>query len=133
MGRHGRTQHDVGRQGPPGALERQGRTNIKWKAQIGSTSNGNPVVADGKVFLGTNNGNPKQPVITGDKGVLMCFREPDGQFLWQAVTDKLGPGADTCYFCPGGAAPGDGVSSASRSPSAYCMPARMWASMGVCL
>jgi outer membrane protein assembly factor BamB len=34
--------------------------NIKWKAQIGSTSFGNPVVADGKIFLGTNNGNPRK-------------------------------------------------------------------------
>jgi outer membrane protein assembly factor BamB len=63
--------------------------NIKWKAQIGSTSYGNPVVADGKIFLGTNNGNPRNPEIDGDKGVLMCFRESDGKFLWQAVTDKL--------------------------------------------
>jgi outer membrane protein assembly factor BamB len=66
--------------------------NIKWKAQIGSTSNGNPVVADGKIFLGTNNENPKNPEITGDKGVLMCFRESDSKFLWQAVTDKLESG-----------------------------------------
>jgi outer membrane protein assembly factor BamB len=63
--------------------------NIKWKQQIGTTSYGNPVVADGKIFLGTNNGNPKNPEIDGDKGVLMCFRESDGKFLWQAVTDKL--------------------------------------------
>jgi outer membrane protein assembly factor BamB len=63
--------------------------NIKWKAQIGSTSFGNPVVAGGKIFLGTNNGNPRNPNIQEDKGVLMCFRESDGKFLWQAVTDKL--------------------------------------------
>ena len=63
--------------------------NIKWKARVGSTSYGNPVVADGKIFLGTNNGNPRNPEIEGDKGVLMCFRESDGKFLWQAATDKL--------------------------------------------
>ncbi len=63
--------------------------SIKWKAQIGTTSYGNPVVADGKIFLGTNNGNPRNPEIEGDKGVLMCFRESDGKYLWQAVTDKL--------------------------------------------
>ena len=66
--------------------------NVKWKAQIGSTSNGNPVVAGGKIFLGTNNGNPRNPEIVGDRGVLMCLRESDGQFLWQAVTDKLESG-----------------------------------------
>jgi outer membrane protein assembly factor BamB len=69
-------------------------TNIKWKVQIGSSSNGNPVVADGRVYLGTNNGNPKNPEITGDKGVLMCFRESDGTFLWQAVTEKLDGDSD---------------------------------------
>ncbi len=69
-------------------------TNIKWKAQIGATSNGNPVVSDGKIYLGTNNENPRNPEITGDKGVLMCFRESDGAFLWQAVTDKLDADAD---------------------------------------
>ena len=80
--------------GLPESWDAKAGTNIKWKAPIGSTSNGNPVVADGKIFLGTNNGNPRNPLITGDKGVLMCFRESDGQFLWQAVTDKLEAGGD---------------------------------------
>jgi outer membrane protein assembly factor BamB len=71
--------------------------NIKWKAQIGSASYGNPVVADGKIFLGTNNGNPRNPEIQGDKGVLMCFRESDGKFLWQAVTDKLDSGPENDF------------------------------------
>lgn len=68
------------------------KRNIKWKADLGTTSYGNPVVADGKVFVGTNNGNPKNPEIQGDKGILMCFRESDGEFLWQAVSDKLESG-----------------------------------------
>lgn len=63
--------------------------NIKWKVQTGSISYGNPVVSGGKIFLGTNNGNPRNTNIQGDRGVLMCFRESDGKFLWQAVTDKL--------------------------------------------
>jgi outer membrane protein assembly factor BamB len=75
--------------GLPDAWDAKGGTNVKWKVQIGSASNGNPVVADGKIFLGTNNGNPRNPEITGDKGVLMCFRESDGKFLWQAISDKL--------------------------------------------
>lgn len=78
----------------PDSWDARTGTNIKWKAQIGSTSNGNPVVAGGKIFLGTNNGHPRHAEIAGDKGVLMCFRESDGRFLWQAVTDKLDAGAD---------------------------------------
>jgi outer membrane protein assembly factor BamB len=66
--------------------------NIKWKAVLGDTSFGNPVVADGKIFIGTNNANPRNPAIQGDKGILMCFRESDGKFLWQAVHDKLDSG-----------------------------------------
>jgi outer membrane protein assembly factor BamB len=75
--------------------------NIKWKVRIGSNSYGNPVVADGKIFLGTNNANPRNPEIEGDKGVLMCFRESDGKFLWQAVTDKLDSGMENDFPDPG--------------------------------
>ncbi len=73
----------------PSAWDVKSGTHIKWKADIGTTSYGNPVIADGKIFLGTNNEKPRNPAITGDKGVLMCFREADGKFLWQAVSDKL--------------------------------------------
>ena len=31
-------------------------TNIKWVAPLGSQTYGNPVVADGRVYVGTNNG-----------------------------------------------------------------------------
>ena len=78
--------------GLPSAWDVKTNANIKWKADLGSTSYGNPVVAGGKVFVGTNNTNPRNPQVTGDKGVLMCFRESDGAFLWQAVTDKLEEG-----------------------------------------
>jgi outer membrane protein assembly factor BamB len=80
--------------GLPDTWDAKAGTNVKWKVQVGTSSNGNPVVADGKIFLGTNNGNPRNPEIAGDKGVLMCFRESDGKFLWQAVTDKLEGDAD---------------------------------------
>ena len=68
------------------------KKNIKWVAELGSQSYGNPVVAGGMVFVGTNNEllrDPKQP---GDRGVLMAFRESDGQFLWQHTHAKLEAG-----------------------------------------
>ena len=80
--------------GLPSKWDVDSKENIKWKADLGFTSYGNPVVADGKIFVGTNNDSPRNPEITGDKGVLMCFRESDGSFLWQAVTDKLSPELD---------------------------------------
>jgi outer membrane protein assembly factor BamB len=81
----------------PDSWDVKSRKNIKWKAQIGSTSYGNPVVADGKIFLGTNNGNPRNLNIQGDRGVLMCLRESDGKFLWQAITDKLESGPENDF------------------------------------
>jgi outer membrane protein assembly factor BamB len=65
------------------------KTNVKWSAKVGGYAYGGPVIAGGRVFIGTNNDNPRDPMIKGDKGVLMCFRESDGEFLWQAVHDKL--------------------------------------------
>jgi outer membrane protein assembly factor BamB len=66
--------------------------NIKWVAQLGSQSYGNPVVAAGKVLVGTNNHAERQPKAKGDKSVVMCFSEKDGAFLWQMTHDKLPAG-----------------------------------------
>lgn len=63
------------------------KQNVKWVAKLGSQTFGNPVVGGGKVFVGTNNGAKRNPRADGDKGVMMCFAEPDGTFLWQAVHD----------------------------------------------
>jgi outer membrane protein assembly factor BamB len=62
---------------------------VKWSVQLGSTAYGGPVIAGGRIFVGTNNDKPRDPAIKGDKGVMMCFRESDGKFLWQIVHDKL--------------------------------------------
>ena len=66
--------------------------NVKWVAALGSASYGNPVVADGKIFIGTNNELMRAPDVAGDKGIVMAFRESDGEFLWQMVHDKLESG-----------------------------------------
>jgi outer membrane protein assembly factor BamB len=63
--------------------------NVKWMADLGTMTYGTPVVAGGRVFVGTNNEHPRDPAIKGDRGVLMCFAERDGRFLWQAVHEKL--------------------------------------------
>jgi hypothetical protein len=55
--------------------------NVKWVAQLGSQSYGNPVVAGGQVYVGTNNELVRDPKEGGDRGVLMAFRESDGEFL----------------------------------------------------
>lgn len=66
--------------------------NVKWVVELGSQSYGNPVVAEGVVLVGTNNEALRDPEATGDRGVLMAFRESDGEFLWQATHEKLAAG-----------------------------------------
>ena len=77
---------------------------IKWKQPLGSRAYGGPTIAGGKIFVGTNNENPRNKRDRGkatdddpngppaDKGVLMCFDEATGDFLWQAIHDKLESG-----------------------------------------
>ena len=68
--------------------------NIKWVAELGSPSYGNPVVANGKVYVGTNNGagRLKRYPAKVDVGCLLCFNEADGKFIWQHSSEKLPTG-----------------------------------------
>jgi len=78
--------------GVPLAWDVQSGKNVKWVAELGSQTYGNPVVANGVVLVGTNNELVRDPKQGGDRGVLMAFRESDGEFLWQATHEKLSSG-----------------------------------------
>jgi len=65
--------------------------NIKWVATLGSETWATPTVAQGRVFLGTNNDPPRDPRHKGDRAILLCLDEKDGSLLWQLVVPKLGP------------------------------------------
>jgi outer membrane protein assembly factor BamB len=77
---------------PPAAWDAEKGTNIKWTAQLGSQSYGNPVVANGLVIVGTNNEAKRDPKFTDDAGVLAIFEEQTGRFLYQRVSPKLKSG-----------------------------------------
>ncbi len=72
---------------------------VVWKAKLGSRTYGSPVVAGGRVYVGTNNASTRNKRDTKknadgeiesiDRGIVMCFDEKTGKFLWQAVHDKL--------------------------------------------
>jgi outer membrane protein assembly factor BamB len=72
--------------------------NIKWVARLGSQTYGNPVVAGGKIFVGTNNGGgwlkryPGSGQEAVDLGCLLAFDIKDGKFLWQHSSEKLPTG-----------------------------------------
>jgi outer membrane protein assembly factor BamB len=78
--------------GLPTTWDVQSKKNVRWMATLGSQSYGNPVVSGGKVFVGTNNEALRDPKQPGDRGVLMAFRESDGEFLWQITHEKLTSG-----------------------------------------
>lgn len=68
--------------------------NILWSMSLGSETYGNPVVANGKVYIGTNNGSgyiERYPSEV-DLGCLICFDEESGKFLWQHSNEKLPTG-----------------------------------------
>jgi len=65
--------------------------NIKWVAELGTETYSTPVVAGGRVLIGTNNDRPRDPRKKGDRGVLLCLDEKDGSLCWQLVVPKLIP------------------------------------------
>ncbi|MBL9190639.1 MAG: PQQ-binding-like beta-propeller repeat protein [Opitutaceae bacterium] len=60
--------------------------HVKWIAPLGRTTWGAPVVAGGRVFIGTDS-DADTP--TEQRGVLKCFAEADGKLLWSATHEKL--------------------------------------------
>ena len=81
---------DPGRLDPmTGRLDVKTTRNVRWIASLGRQTHGSPIVAEGKVFVGTNNDVPRNERLLGDRGVLMCFDEATGKFLWQLVVPKL--------------------------------------------
>eukprot|EP00913_Durusdinium_trenchii_P013416 g12597.t1 len=69
-------------------------TNIKWKAKRAGgwwIQWSTPVIANGRVFLGANNGvgYVKRFTPRVDLGCLLCFDEKTGKFLWQHSNSRL--------------------------------------------
>ncbi|MSR56680.1 MAG: serine/threonine protein kinase [Planctomycetaceae bacterium] len=68
--------------------------NVKWTAKLGSQTYSSPVIANGKVFVGSNNGSGyiKRYPSRVDLGVMLCFDAETGKFLWQHSNEKLPAG-----------------------------------------
>ncbi|MGI8965416.1 MAG: PQQ-binding-like beta-propeller repeat protein, partial [Limisphaerales bacterium] len=72
----------------PDSFDPKSGLNLKWSAKLGTETYSTPVIAAGRIYIGTNNGEPRDPKQTGDRGVLMCFEEKGGRFLWQLLVPK---------------------------------------------
>jgi outer membrane protein assembly factor BamB len=74
--------------GLPDSSDPKTGQNVRWSAALGTETYSTPIVANGRVFIGTNNEQPRDPKHQGDRGVFMCFDEKDGHLLWQFVVRK---------------------------------------------
>lgn len=74
--------------GLPATFDPKSGLNIRWSARLGTETHSTPIVSGGRVYIGTNNEQPRDPRHQGDRGVLMCFNERDGALQWQWVVPK---------------------------------------------
>jgi outer membrane protein assembly factor BamB len=98
-GTNARNMVNAAAKGLPVKWDIENKENVRWSADLGSKAYGGPIVAGGKVVIGTNNQNPRdkkyvdpksgQPI---DLGVLMAFEEGTGKFMYQTVFPKLAAG-----------------------------------------
>src|SRR5262249_40529872 len=81
----------------PGKKQREGlgrapttAKNVRWIVRLGFQNYSSPVIANGRVFIGTNDEALDDPLFkrTGG-GVLMCLDEATGKLNWQLVVPRL--------------------------------------------
>ena len=65
--------------------------HLKWAARLGTITCGSPVVAAGRIFVGTNNGHPRDVRYEGDRGVLLCLDEATGKLAWEMAVPAVPP------------------------------------------
>ena len=74
--------------GLPDSWDIETGRNVEWVAPLGTQSYATPIVAGGRVYIGTNNETPRDSAHVGDRGVLLCLDEKDGHLLWQLLVPK---------------------------------------------
>jgi len=87
-----RNMADASATGLPSSWDPDTGENVKWMQPLGSQSYGGPVVANGRIYVGTNNEGQRNPAVTGDRGNMMVFDAASGEFLWQSAHAKLPAG-----------------------------------------
>ena len=82
---------DPGTRSPDGsAIDMASTRGVRWVVQLGSHTYGNPVVAGGKVIVGTNDAKIEDPRFkpTGG-GLILCVDAATGKRVWQLPVPRL--------------------------------------------
>jgi outer membrane protein assembly factor BamB len=82
---------EPGRKSPQGiGIDMSTTQNVKWVARLGTQTLGNPTVANGRIYVGTNDEGLDDPRIRSSRGgVVMCLDEATGRLLWQLIVPKF--------------------------------------------
>jgi outer membrane protein assembly factor BamB len=68
----------------------QSTKNVRWVVRLGSENYSSPTIADGRVFIGTNDAALDDPRFRSTRGgLLKCFDEATGELVWQLVVPRL--------------------------------------------
>ena len=63
--------------------------DIRWTVTLGSQCYGNPTVANGKVFIGTNDRFWSDPRVKRSRGgLLLCIDDTTGKVLWRLLAPR---------------------------------------------
>ena len=72
-----------------GGIDPATTQNVRWTVRLGSHTYGSPTVADGKVYVGTNDAAVRDPRFKTSKGgLLKCLDERTGELVWQLVMPR---------------------------------------------
>jgi outer membrane protein assembly factor BamB len=75
--------------GLPASFNVETGKNVKWSVSVGTNNYATPVIASGKVLIGANNADQRDPRHEGDRGILLCLNEADGSLCWQLVVPRV--------------------------------------------
>lgn len=105
--------------------------NVRWVAELGTNAYGNPTVAAGKVFVGTDGKSMEDDprFATPPAGVVKCFNESDGALLWQLAVPKRTHGLpdsehfvmQKCGICSSPTVDGDRVFVVTSADEVVCL------------
>jgi outer membrane protein assembly factor BamB len=102
--------------------------NVKWAFKLGSESHGSPVVARGRVFVGSNHldehDTKRSRHLAG--GWLGCLDEQTGRLIWELRAPKLpekrAPHSDTGYgICSSPTIDGDRIYVNTNNADVLCL------------